>query len=86
MALAKVLARGQVTLPREIRRLAGIKPRDSLNVEVLGPGRLQVTALPKLSPRQLRDRYPIEGPIDEVADRDAWQAAAAGDILGTDSG
>ena len=81
MALAKVLARGQMTLPSEIRRLAGIKPGDSLNVEVLGPGRLQVTVLPKLSPRQLRDRYPIEGPVDEAADREAWQASAAAEAL-----
>lgn len=77
MVLAKVLARGQVTLPREVRRLAGIKPGDSLNVEVLGPGRIRFTTLPQLSPRQLRDRFPIEGPIDEPADRATWEAVAA---------
>lgn len=81
MTLAKVLARGQVTLPREVRQLAGIKPGDSLNVEVLGPGQVRFTALPQLSPLQLRDRYPIEGPIDEAADRAAWEGNAAADVL-----
>ena len=81
MALAKVLARGQVTLPREVRKRAGIKPGDSVNVEVLGPGRVQFTVLPRLSPRELRDRYPIDVPIDEPRDRDAWQSKAAADVI-----
>ncbi|MBI2941205.1 MAG: AbrB/MazE/SpoVT family DNA-binding domain-containing protein [Chloroflexi bacterium] len=77
MPLARVLARGQVTLPRDVRRGAQIKPGDILNIEVVGPGRLRFTVLPRLSPRDLRDRYPIERPIDEAADREAWQAFAA---------
>lgn len=83
MSLAKVLARGQVTLPREVRERAQIKPGDVLNIEVLGPGRLRFTVLPKLSPRELRDRYPITVPIDEAADREAWQATAAKDVIET---
>ena len=84
MTFAKVLARGQVTLPREIRRQAGIKPGDALDIQVLGPGRLQFVVLPKISPRELRDRYPIEVPIDEAEDRSAWQEAAARDVFGTE--
>jgi AbrB family looped-hinge helix DNA binding protein len=82
MSLARVLARGQVTLPREVRLQAEIKPGDSLDIEVLGPGRLQLVVLPKLTPRQLRDRYPIQGPIEEAADRAAWQAEAAAETPG----
>ena len=81
MPLARVLARGQVTLPSEVRRQAGIKPGDALDVEVLGPGRLQFVVLPRLTPRELRDRYPIQGPIDEAADRPAWEAEAAAETL-----
>lgn len=77
MSLVKVLARGQVTLPKEVRERAQIKTGDVLNIEVLGSGRLRVTVLPRLGPRELRDRYPIAVPIDEAADREAWQAAAA---------
>ena len=80
MALAKVLGRGQITLPREVRRLAGIKPGDSLEVEMVGPGRVQCIVLPGLSPRELRDRYPIDIAVHEKADRQAWQAAAAVDV------
>lgn len=82
MAVARILARGQVTLPREVRRKAGIKPGDVLNIEVLGPGRLQFSALPIVSPRELRERYPIDGPVDEASDRAEWQAAAAKEALG----
>ena len=82
MSLAKVLARGQVTLPREVRRLAGIKPGDALDIQVLGPGRLQFVVLPRIGPRELRERYPIDAEIDEAADRAAWQEVAAREILG----
>lgn len=82
MALVKVLARGQVTLPRQVRQRAGVGPGDALTIEVLGRGRLKLTRLPRLSPRQLRDRYPITAPIDAAADREAWQAIAAADVLG----
>lgn len=81
MTVARVLGRGQVTLPRQIRRMAGINPGDTVNVEVVGPGRLQFTLLPKVSPRDLRQRYPIDAPIDEPRDREAWQATAVRDVL-----
>lgn len=82
VAVVKVLARGQVTIPREVRCAAGLAPGDVLNVEVLGPGQVQLTLLPRLSPRQLRDRYAITVPVDEEADRQAWQEAAAREALG----
>ncbi|NPV09717.1 MAG: AbrB/MazE/SpoVT family DNA-binding domain-containing protein [Anaerolineae bacterium] len=82
MAVVRVLSRGQVTLPRQVRREAGIEAGDALNVEVLGPGLVQFRVLPRLSPRELRERYLIEGPVDETADREAWQAAAAREVLG----
>ena len=82
MPLGKVQSRGQVTLPREVRRAARIVCGDVLDIEVLGPGRMMVTALPKRSPRELRERYPIEGPIDEANDRRAWQEGAAAETLG----
>lgn len=77
MPTARVQSRGQITLPSEARRKAGIRPGDTLNVEVLGSGEIRLKALPRLGPRQLRDRYPIEAPIDEPRDRAAWQAKAA---------
>jgi len=82
MALGKVMARGQITLPRDVRQRAHIEPGDVLNIEVVGPGEVRVTVLPNLGPRDLRARYPIERPIDEAADRADWQAEAARAALG----
>ncbi len=82
MPVAKVLARGQVTLPREVRRRARIKPGDVMNIEVLGPGQLRFTALPCMGPRELRERFPIEAPIDEPADRAAWESTASKAAIG----
>jgi len=82
MALSRVLGRGQVTLPREVRQGARINPGDILNMEVIGPGQLRLTVLPNRSPRELRARYPIDTPIDEQRDRAAWQAEAAAEVLG----
>ncbi|HUX86164.1 MAG TPA: AbrB/MazE/SpoVT family DNA-binding domain-containing protein [Chloroflexota bacterium] len=82
MALGKVMSRGQITLPREVRQRAHIEPGDVLNIEVVGPGEVRVSVLPNLSPRELRARYPIEGPIDEAGDRQAWQEEAVRNVLG----
>ncbi len=82
MDLVQVLAHGQFTLPCRVRREAGIQAGAILNVEVLGPGRVQLTALPRLGPRELRERYPVEVPIEDSSDREAWQRVAVGDMLG----
>ncbi len=83
MALARILGRGQLTLPTGVRRAAGIKPGDSVSVEVIAPGRLEMIVLPTFSPWELRDRYPIESAVREASDRAAWQAQAALDVLGS---
>lgn len=82
MQLAKMLTRGQITLPRSIRGAAGIKPGDVLAVAVTGPGRVELRALPRLTLAETFERYRIESPIDEARDREAWQAKAAEDVLG----
>jgi AbrB family looped-hinge helix DNA binding protein len=82
MRITRVQTRGQVTLPSEARRRAGIKPGDAVRIEAVGPGEIRLRALPSLSPRALRERYPIEGPIDIPRDREAWYDDAARDVLG----
>ena len=82
MPTAKVQARGQITLPSKSRRKAGIRAGDILHVEVLDSGEIRLKALPRLGPRQLRERYPIDVSIDETRDRAAWQADAAKDVIG----
>ncbi len=85
MALGKVLARGQVTLPREIRRAARIKPGDVVSFRVAGPGHVEIALLPRLRLSDLLDRYHVEGPVDEAVERPRWQETAAEDVLGEPS-
>ena len=82
MAFGKVLARGQVTLPRDVRRAAQIQPGDAVTFRVVRPGTVELTALPRLTLAEALERYRIEGPIDEAADRERWQARAAKDVFG----
>lgn len=45
MGLSKVQARGQVTLPTEVRRAAGVAPGDTVIIEAAGKGKVHITAL-----------------------------------------
>jgi AbrB family looped-hinge helix DNA binding protein len=82
LTLGTVQARGQVTLPKEVRRAAGVKPGDSVAMRVLGPGLVELRVLPTLTLEEMFERYKIAGPIDEARDRTAWQEAAAGEAIG----
>lgn len=82
MALGKVLARGQVTLPRAIRRAADLKPGDCVTFRVTAEGTVEIRALPKLTLREALERYRIEEPIDWERYEADWQDEAVKDILG----
>jgi AbrB family looped-hinge helix DNA binding protein len=82
MALGKVLARGQITLPREIRRAAQIRPGDTVSIKAVSPGKVEVEVLTRLTLKEALELFPIEGPVDLAADRDKWEAEAAKEVLG----
>ena len=82
MQVSKILARGQVTLPRRIRQAAGLRPGDVLAFEVLGPGKVEVRALSGLTLEETFAKYEITEPIDDAADREKWQDQAARDVIG----
>ncbi len=82
MLLGKVLARGQITLPRGIRRDADIEPGDTVTFRVTAPGKVEVTVLPRLRLAEALDRYRVDVPIDDYADRLQWQASAAKNVVG----
>src|SRR5438309_6018931 len=63
VAIGKVLGRGQVTLPREIRRAASVRPGDTVVFRVTGPGTIELKTLPRLSLDEALERYHIEGPV-----------------------
>lgn len=81
MPLQTVQPRGQITLTREVRHAAGIRPGDTVLTRVTAPGTVEVQVVPTLTLAELLDRYRIEGPIDEGADREEWQAAAAREVV-----
>lgn len=82
MALGKVLARGQVTLPRDIRRAADLKPGDAVTFRVTGQGTVVIRALPRLTLREALERYRIEEAIDWDGYPAAWQDEAVKNIIG----
>ena len=45
MGLSKVQARGQVTLPADVRHVAGVEPGDTVVIEAAGKGKVHITAL-----------------------------------------
>ncbi len=46
MGLSKVQSRGQVTIPADVRRAAGLAPGDVVVIEAAGKGKLHLMALP----------------------------------------
>ena len=82
MSLGKVLPRGQVTLPREIRRAAGLKPGDVVSFQVTERGTVEIRALPHLRLAEALERYQVQGPVDDAHDRRRWQGTAADEVLG----
>lgn len=81
MAIANVLTRGQVTLPREVRRSADMRPGDRVTVMVTGPGTVQLHVLPRMTLAETLERYHIDEPIDWDRWED-WKDTAARDVFG----
>jgi AbrB family looped-hinge helix DNA binding protein len=80
--LARIQTRGQLTLPRQVREQAGVKPGDVVMVRVTPAGVVELRPLPSLTVDELVEMFPIEGPIDEARDRELWEAEAAAEIFG----
>lgn len=84
MAVGEVRAGGQISLPDEIQQAVGIEPGDLVSIDVTDRGTVEIRRLPRLTLAEALDRYRIEGPVEDAADREAWQDVAACDVLGTD--
>ena len=81
MAIARVQARGQVTLPKEVRDAAGVEPGDAVIVEATGRGTVELRVVPRMTLAETFERYRIDEPVDLAADRARWEAAAADRVL-----
>jgi AbrB family looped-hinge helix DNA binding protein len=81
MAIGKILPRGQLTLPRDVRRAAGLAPGDTVTFRVTGEGTIEIKALPRLTLQDLLEQFPIEGDFAEDFARGGWQDDAAREII-----
>jgi AbrB family looped-hinge helix DNA binding protein len=80
MPLARVLPRGQITIPQEIREAVGLESGDTVQVRVTGPDTIQITVFPRRTLDDWIQRYQLSEPGDyerAVAEGEADSAAEA---------
>lgn len=82
MALERVDSGGQIVLPADVQRAAGLAPGDMVSIDVTDRGTVEIRRIRPLRFAEALRRYRIEVPIDEAADRERWQDVAARDVLG----
>ncbi len=81
MDVAKVMTRGQITIPAKVRRGAGIRAGDSITLEVVGPGEVTLRVLPRMSLAEALERYKVKEPVVDRRDRAEWQRQATAEVV-----
>ena len=80
-----VTAKGQITIPQEIRRIMGLRPHDKVRFEVVGD-----TISIKHASSKLLQRFgsvaPKEKPEDFRAAREAFEKAVAEEVVSEEEG
>ncbi len=74
-AVAKVLARGQFTIPEAIRKVTGVSPGDSLLVRATGPDRFEVMVLPHITADEFFAAMALR---DDLTEEDLRRAVEGG--------
>jgi AbrB family looped-hinge helix DNA binding protein len=85
MSFTKMQARGQITIPRDVRKKLQLRPGDVLSLFVTGPETVEMRILPRRSFADLREQYRIDATaheIDEFLRKGEWQAEARKDVFG----
>ena len=77
MSTTKVQSRGQITLPRHVRRAAGIKPGDTVVIRVLGPSHLELQVERRMTLEEAFERWE---PVLPVPDWDAAREEAEAEL------
>ena len=68
MNVARVQARGQVTIPQEVREACGVTPGSDLFFVKLGPGRFECRVLPaRRSLVEITKQYTMDGTAPDIA-------------------
>lgn len=81
MAIAKVLARGQITIPREIREKVHVEPGDLVRIEALGLNRFVVEVIPTLTLEEILERFHSDEPVDMERLRAEGEEDAAREVI-----
>jgi AbrB family looped-hinge helix DNA binding protein len=63
-ALSKVQSRGQITVPREVRKAAGISVGDTVIFQTTDTGTIEMRVLPRLSLQDLLDTWRVDDSVD----------------------
>ncbi len=84
VAVGKVPARGQVTVPRDSRAALAVKPGDLLSFRPVDRGKVEFTRVPRIQLVEALDRYRITEPVDEGCQPQEWQLTAAADAAAVD--
>ena len=81
MAIAKVLARGQITIPRGIREKVHLDPGDLVRIEPIGSNRFIVEVIPTLTLPEILARYHSDEPVDMARLREDGEEDAANEVI-----
>jgi bifunctional DNA-binding transcriptional regulator/antitoxin component of YhaV-PrlF toxin-antitoxin module len=72
----------RVTLPDEIVEAAGFEPGDSIVIESTERGRVEIRSLPRLTLKEMIERWHVDEPYDDAAVREAAEDDAAREAFG----
>lgn len=79
--LPRIQTRGQVTLPADVREAAGLHPGDAVVFRVVGPGRVEVSTLPRVSLSEMIFRVQSPDVFDWEHVRHLGEQAAAEEFI-----
>jgi AbrB family looped-hinge helix DNA binding protein len=81
VAITKVLARGQITIPREIREKVHLDPGDLVRIEPIGADRFVVEVIPTLTVDEILARFHSDEPVDLERLREEGEEEAATEVI-----
>jgi AbrB family looped-hinge helix DNA binding protein len=81
VALTKVLARGQITIPREVREKVHLGPGDLVRIETIGLNRFVVEVIPTLTLAEILVRFHSDEPVDMIRLREEGENDAAREVI-----
>lgn len=77
MPMVKIQGRGQITLPKNVRKRLGCKPGDTLIIDDTRPGVAELRVFHPMTLEETFEKWHIEGPIDWHTLREEAEAEEA---------